>query len=68
MSHMQSLLHRLLGRQWVETQISIARRRDVHITAPDETWECICGDPSCDLPWSDGGKVIVRTKDTEDAL
>ena len=63
------LSHRLMRREYVETQLAIARRRD-----PKPDWlghgfgigpglppldldnpACICGDPACELPWQDGG-------------
>lgn len=45
------LFHKLLGREWVESQIAVARRRDADAV-------CVCGDRACELPWSDGGAVL----------
>ena len=52
------LFDQLLGRQYVESQLWYARRRDSRLITPSAYQsDCICGDPACDLPWSDGGKT-----------
>lgn len=53
------LSHRLMREQWVETQIATARRRDAVLMEPlPKIDRCICGDPACELPWSDGGESL----------